>query len=60
MEGFYSMCKEFIGIIVIEAYADDEMEVHLEIDDLFEKSNLRLEETIVCEKTPFYKVKYSG
>lgn len=50
------MSKDFIGIIIIEAYADDELEIHQEIEELFEKTEFRVTESIVCEKTPQWRV----
>lgn len=52
--------KKYIAMVILETVADDELEVHQEIGRIFEKTEFRVTDSIVCENKAFSKIRYGG
>lgn len=50
--------KKYTTIVILETVDDDELEVHQEIERIFDKTEFRVTDSIVCENKAFSKIRH--
>ena len=50
--------EKYIVMVILETVGDDELEVHQEIERIFEETEFRVTDSIVCENKAFSKIRY--
>ena len=50
--------KKYIAMVILETVDDDELVVHQELERIFEKTEFRVTDSIVCENKPFSKIRH--